>query len=576
MIWGSWQPFHSDWNRRYIPSRGLAYSFVIHEIAFFLSFSYSMLVAKPPVVLLTPEQDVQQAEVLYLPSTGGGDSGSNEGKRGSEGQGEPASGARHEGVTFRGPQYIRSDFSDPDNNLQTILQPVLTQPLKLDFPIQVPNSVRIARPKPQNIAPPKVQAKAALKDIPLPAPTEKPVLKAEAQPISTPLHSERVPLLPMPEMKTTPRLLTAADAGHGATKGDPPQETIMVKPEERREAPPVITANASMAEQSLAVLNAVHVSAPRLVIPPGVKHASFEVSPVGTGTAHAGVTHAGVPTGKPGAGSGSGSGTAKAGVGGGGSGSGKAGTVGGKSGSGPGSGDSGNGSGRGSAGKGTGAAGHGGNGYGNGNGSGNGNGRGAGTGSGGGPGDGPFPGIQVIGGEGSGMASGAMPHMPPRTPGPRNYDLTIVAAGGSGGGLKDFGVFHNEAVYTVYIDVSDIAPTSEAWVLQYANTGSGARTAQLTMGNDGALSAPQAMLEPPYALHKEMPQKLISPPNNAMTVLTGIISREGKFENARILQAPNEACGKQWVEALGNWKFRPASKDGTAVPVRVLIGIPVF
>ena len=272
MTWGSWQPFHSDWNRRYIPSRGLAYSFVIHEIAFFLSFTYSMLVTNPRVVLLTPEQDVQQAEVLYLPSTGGGDSGSNEGKSGREGQGKPASAARHEGVTFRGPQYIRSDFSDPDNNLQTILQPALTQPLKLDFPIQVPNSVRIARPKPQNVAPPKVRAKAVLKDIPLPAPTERPVLKAEAQPISTPLHSEKVPLLPMPEMKTTPHPPTAADVGHGATNPDPPaQETIVVKPEEKREALPVITANASMAEQSLAVLNAVHVNAPQLVIPPGEK-----------------------------------------------------------------------------------------------------------------------------------------------------------------------------------------------------------------------------------------------------------------------------------------------------------------
>ena len=564
MIWGSWQPFQSDWDRRYVPSRGLAYSFVLHEIVFFLSFSYSMLTTKPPIVLLTPEEEVHQAEVLYLPSTGGGDSGANEGKSGRHGEGKPASGARHEGVTFRGPQYIRSDFPAPDNNLQTILQPALVQPPKLDFPIQVPNSVRVARPKPQNIAPPKVQAKATLKDVPLPTPTEKPVLKAEAQPISTSLHSETVPLMPIPELQPQ-------------KKADPPP-TIVVKPEERREreAPPVITANASLAEQSLAVLNAVHVDTPRLVIPPGEKHASFEVSPGGTATAHAGVTHAGVPTGKPATGSGDAAGTAKAGVGGGGSGSGKVALGGGKSGAGPGSGEGGSGTGRGTDGKGSGATGHGGNGSGIGKGSGNGNGVGAGNGSGGGPGDGPFPGIQVIGGEGSGMVRGAMAHTPPKDPGPRNYDFTIVAAGGSGGGLKDFGIFHNEAVYTVYIDVSDIAPTSQAWVLQYADTGSAPRTAQITLGNDGSLSAPQAMLEPPYALKKAIPQKAISPPNNAMTVLTGIISREGKLENARILQAPSEACGKQWAETLGNWTFRPASKNGTAVPVRVLIGIPVF
>lgn len=181
----------------------------------------------------------------------------------------------------------------------------------------------------------------------------------------------------------------------------------------------------------------------------------------------------------------------------------------------------------------------------------------------------------MIGGEGSGMVGAARPPRP--DPPPHNYDFNIVASGASGGGLKDFGVFHkNEAVYTVYIDVSDVAPTSEAWVLQYADTGGNTRTAQITLGNDGALSAPQTMLEPPYAMQKPMPEKMIPPPNNAMTVVTGIISREGKFENGRILQAPSEACGKQWLETVGNWTFRPASKSGAPVAVRVLIGIPVY
>jgi hypothetical protein len=561
MTWGSWQPFQSDWNHRYIPSRGLAYSFVIHEIAFFLAFSYSMLATKSPVILLNPEQEIHEAEVLYLPSTGGGDSGGNVGQHGREGEGKPASGAKREGVTFKGPQYIRSDFPDPDNNLQTILQPALTNPPKLDFPIQVPNTIRVARPKPQNITPPKVQVKASVKDVPLPTPTEKPVLKAEAAPIATPLHSEKVPLLALPEIQPV-------------TKTETPQETLVVTPEQKREEPPVITADASLAEQSLAVLNALHVNAPQLVVPPGEKHASFEVSPGGTATAHAGVTHAGAPGGKTGVSSGDGSGTAKAGVGGGGSGSGNVGSGREKSGSGPGSGGNGSGPGQGTAGKGSGATGHGGNGSGNGNGNGRGKGNGSGTGSGSGPGDGPFPGIQVIGGEGSGMVGAARPPRP--DPAPRSYDFTIVASGGSGGGLKDFGVFHNEAVYTVYIDVSDIAPMSEAWVLQYADTGSSSRTAQVTLGNDGSISAPQAMLEPPYAMKKQMPEKLVDPPNHAMTVVTGIISREGKLENGRILQAPSEACGKQWLETLGNWNFRPASKGGAPIAVRVLIGIPVY
>jgi hypothetical protein len=183
----------------------------------------------------------------------------------------------------------------------------------------------------------------------------------------------------------------------------------------------------------------------------------------------------------------------------------------------------------------------------------------------------------VIGGEGSGLQGGNGGGGGPKPdPTPHNYDFTIVASGGSGGGLKDFGVFHNEAVYTVYIDVSDVAPTSQAWVLQYADNGSGPRTTEINLGGDGRISAPQAMLEPPYAITKHVPEKLIPPPNNAMTVVTGIISRDGKLVNARVLQAPSEECGKQWADVLSNWNFRPASKGGTPIAVRVLIGIPVY
>ena len=562
MIPDGWTPFLSDWNRRYIPSRGLAYSFVLHELVLFASFTYSMI-APTPVILRTPEQEIHDAQITYLPNTGGGDSGGNEGHRGEEGKGASASGPKRAGITFRGPQYLRSDSPDPDNNLQTILQPALSNAPRLNFPLQVPNIIRVARPKPKDITPPKLKVKMALKDVPVPTATTKPTLKAEAELIATPLHSEKVPLLALPEMQAITR------------NAEP--EKLVVTPEEKPTPPPVMTADAVMAEQSLAVLNAMHITTPSLVIPPGEKRASFEVSPAGTASTHGANSRAGVPGGAPGTGSGSGSGNAKAGSGGGGTGAGKAGAGGGKNGGGGGAGTSGSGRGNGKTGVGTGASGRGGNGNARGNGAGNGNGSGSGGGSGSGPGDGPFPGIQVIGGEGSGFQGGngaGGAHAP--APAPHPYEFTIVASGGSGGGLKDFGVFHNEAVYTVYVDVSDIAPASQAWVLQYADSGSGPRTTEITLGSNGSLQAPSAMLEPPYALTKTLPEKPLTPPNNAMTVVTGIISREGKLENVRVLQAPSQEIGKQWADVLANWTFRPANKGGSPIPVRVLLGIPTF
>jgi hypothetical protein len=526
-------------------------------------FTYSVI-ATPPVILRTPDQEIRSAEITYLPNTGGGDAGGSAGARGREGEGLSASGPKRKGITFKGPQYIRSDYPDPDNNLQTILQPALSKAPRLNFPLQVPNIIRVARPKPQDVTPPKLKVKVSVKDIPLPTPTTKPVLKAEAELIATPLHNEKVPLLALPEMQAI-------------TKNAEP-EKLVVTLEEKVQPPPVMTADAAIADQSLAVLNAMHITTPTLVIPPGEKRASFEVSPAGTASTHGADSRAGIPGGPSSAGSGTGVGNARAGAGEGGSGigSGHAGNGGGRNGSGSGAGNAGKGRGNGASGSGSGVSGSGGNGTGHGPGSGNGSGSGSGSGAGSGPGDGPFPGIQVIGGAGSGIEgnSGGGGHA--RSANPRSYDFTIIASGGSGGGLKDFGVFHNQAVYTVYIDVSDIAPTSQAWVLQYADTGSGPRTAEINLGATGNIEAPAAMLEPPYAMEKQLPEKLSSAPTSAMTVITGIISRDGKLENAKVLQAPTEEVGKQWAEAVAKWSFRPASKNGTPVPVRVLVGIPAF
>ncbi len=49
-----------------------------------------------------------------------------------------------------------------------------------------------------------------------------------------------------------------------------------------------------------------------------------------------------------------------------------------------------------------------------------------------------------------------------------NYAITIVASGASGGGFKDFGVFRDEASYTVYLDMADAGAHGSTWTLQYA------------------------------------------------------------------------------------------------------------
>jgi hypothetical protein len=52
---------------------------------------------------------------------------------------------------------------------------------------------------------------------------------------------------------------------------------------------------------------------------------------------------------------------------------------------------------------------------------------------------------------------------------PRSYNTTITSTASSGGGLQDFGVFENQKVYTVYLDMrSNDEDSVPSWTLQYA------------------------------------------------------------------------------------------------------------
>jgi hypothetical protein len=559
MNWVPWRPFQNEWNRRYIPSRGLLYSLLVHELVFFACFSYS-LVSLPKSTLRTPEQEIHQAELVYLPSVGGGNDGGEQGAQGEKGEGASQDhGVKKLGVTFRGPQYIKSNPTHPDNHLQTVLQPALVVAPKLNFPMQLPNLIRIAPPKPAEV----IQAKPNAPKLIAP-PTPVLVAKTDLQTIATPLRSQIDHLLPTPPLQAVEK---------------PKPTPIPVRPEAiptARPVPPVLTADASMADQSIAVLNAIQITAKPTIMPPGEKLGSFVVSPnggsnaspskpIGPGAAGGSVTGM--------ASVGGGKATDKDGTGGVGKGAGKIGSGAGATGTGHGSSatGSGGGTGKGAAGKGAGSSGKGlGNGSAGTKGGGSGSGSGPGTGAGNGEGAGPFADIEVIGGVGSGM-QGAGVKAVPKTAVPRGYDFNIVASGSSGGGLRDFGVFHNEAVYTVYMDVSDVIPGSRSWILQYADYAA-SRTTEFSL--DAPTAPTQSMLEPPYATTREPAGASVAPTSGIMTVVTGLINADGKFQAGRVLQAGNDDRGKQWLEVLDKWRFHAASKGGKPTTVRVILGIP--
>jgi hypothetical protein len=142
------------------------------------------------------------------------------------------------------------------------------------------------------------------------------------------------------------------------------------------------------------------------------------------------------------------------------------------------------------------------------------------------------------------------------------YGMTIVSNGSTGGGLKDYGVFKNEVVYTVYVQMSEPEHPRSNWTLQYA----------------APSLPPNTLLSPPFPIEKEyphLPREVAERNAGTSIVVTGTITKDGKFESLRIIQSPNPLLIKPMLDCLAKWSFQAAEINGEAVTVKFVLGIPV-
>jgi hypothetical protein len=146
-----------------------------------------------------------------------------------------------------------------------------------------------------------------------------------------------------------------------------------------------------------------------------------------------------------------------------------------------------------------------------------------------------------------------------------SYGLTIISTGNSGGGVGDFGVFHDEAAFTVYLNPAHAADDpASPWPLQYAVL-------------DTAGVALQDLL-PPYAVKKQTPvwpPDLLTRYGGQEMVVYAVIDAEGKMRHLKVLQSPNARLSEVLLAVLEQWLFRPATMNGKPVAVKAVLGVPI-
>lgn len=529
----------------YRPGRSSGLSIVFHLAALlFIVMSSTHFIFVQAAEVLHPKLEPMKVDPLYLPELGGGSEGDGAKGGGSGTPTEASTGLRarsRRGFAYPGPQPLVSAPPMAKLGIQTILQPNLKNPMMLQKTFPLPNLAIAPAPPPP--VPPK------------------PVMKVE---------SGRLAIRPVEKAVQAPKLKLPAAATSSMPELAAAEPSMPQAPPPEPVPAPARTSDVPLSargKQGLLVLNAIPPPPDVMArVPLGESRSLFAVSPADTtviadpaaGTKGGGSSSKASGNGAP-SDNASGDAIADAASGGGGAfGSGGSGTGrGAKYGSAMGTGVNptaeGTGTGRGTA-------------AGTGTGAGTGAALGSGKGAGNSPAAGGFPGISIRSGNyGNGATASIHANVTARTQ--TSYGMTITSTASSGGGLPDFGVFQNQKVYTVYLDMrasdDDSAPS---WTLQYA----------VLQPTDPSAIRIGGVPTSPYATLKQIPEltpELAANCAKKLIVVSGILNETGKLEQISVKKTPDTRVNTLLTDALANWTFQPALIEGNPVPLKIMLGI---
>jgi hypothetical protein len=145
------------------------------------------------------------------------------------------------------------------------------------------------------------------------------------------------------------------------------------------------------------------------------------------------------------------------------------------------------------------------------------------------------------------------------------YEVAIVQSSGVVPGSN--GLLKGKPVYSVYIPVG----TGKEWILQYClpvddAAAPAARSQVVQLGNITPITAPYAFSIIGPAIQFRAGARY--------AFIHGFVNASGRFEH--LAEASDQEIENiaAVLESLGQWEFRPATKDGVPAMVEILLCIP--
>ncbi|HEY2460025.1 MAG TPA: TonB family protein [Candidatus Acidoferrum sp.] len=137
-------------------------------------------------------------------------------------------------------------------------------------------------------------------------------------------------------------------------------------------------------------------------------------------------------------------------------------------------------------------------------------------------------------------------------------------------GAKPEQIFASKRVYTLNANMPNLNTSTGSWVLNFSelreNQDFGPHVA--TAANELTGPAPIKKVDPKY------PPTLINERVEGEVILYAVIRRDGSVDGIQLVRSVDPQLDANAISAMGQWKFRPALKQGAPVEVEAIVHIP--
>jgi TonB family protein len=134
-------------------------------------------------------------------------------------------------------------------------------------------------------------------------------------------------------------------------------------------------------------------------------------------------------------------------------------------------------------------------------------------------------------------------------------------------GAKPEQIFATKRVYTMNVNMPNLNSSTGSWILNFSELPTNPDGPHIT-SSDLTGPAPMKKVDPKY------PQSLISERVEGEVVLYAVIRRDGSVDGIQLVHGIDEQLDANAMEALSQWKFRPAAKEGAPVELEAIVHIP--